>query len=81
MDIVLNGKDRVHMQTDLTGPEIDVERSAEDIISIDLYATNGIVEVRKKGTYYKVFQFLNSEYKKDFKYGWWDDAEVMLLLI
>ena len=77
MDIELNGKDRLRLQIDSNGPFVDVERSGEEIISIEMYSNIGIIEIRKKNKCFKIFQFTNNEWKYEYDYGFWKDAEII----
>ena len=76
MDLNLYAKQRVRVKTS-HGPFLDLEHVGYESLAIDMYSFQGYIEIRKKGTHLRIFQFPKKSYKKECDFGYWEDGEVV----
>jgi len=81
-EIKLQSKDRIRVYADYEKDNfIDVSGEVmESCIGVEFYPWRQYVEIRKKDSVCKMFLFKNLQDKKDYNYGYWEDAEVIFTI-
>lgn len=77
MEIHLDSEDRIRINADEQFNFIDIYHEFYGNMSIDLHPGLHYIEIRRKDYQEKMFFFPKKSYKKDFDFGWWEDAEVV----
>ncbi len=76
MELELHQDQKIRVKT-FAGPYIDIRHIGYQSLSVALHGQCGYIEVRKKDREINVFQFPKKAYKKEYDFGWWEDAEVV----
>ena len=78
MELKLNNKDSFRIYADHDRRNfVDVKQEEYDGMSIDLYPTMQIIEMRKKENVIRIFMHHSESHKSECGYGWWSDAEII----
>jgi len=78
MNLRLYDKDRIRIDADHDGDMfIDISQDHYEGISIDIYSHFCMGEIRCKRGILKMFIFKGPEYRADYDFGYWADAEIV----
>lgn len=80
MELKLNNNDRFRVYADHDRHNfIDIKQENYDGMSVDLYCSLQIIEMRKKENVIRIFLHHTKEQKEECDYGWWSDAEILFI--
>ena len=77
MKVQMYNEQRIDLTHSYFGESTSLRIKSEKGISVDFFTYEVYMEVRKKGNQIKTFYFPRKSVKKDFDFGWWEDAEVV----
>lgn len=78
MEIRPGSKQKLKITTGTTNNWIDIRCGEwEQALEVSFLCAQQYLEIRKKAGYICSFYFQNKRQKKDYDFGWWEDAEVI----
>jgi hypothetical protein len=82
MELKLYSKDKIRLITGSSNNNfIDcVSEHQEAALTVSFLPSQTYMEIRKKANQVKIFYFENKKHKKEFDFGYWEDAEVIFAL-
>ena len=82
MDLRLENSEEVRITGDSKCANfIDVGSTGNEMaITVDAYTWRHYIEIRKKEGNVRMFLFKKKGYKKDYNFGYWENAEVIFAL-
>lgn len=81
MNIKLNSNDWFRVYADYEENNfIDIAQEEYESMSVNAFTSFQYIEIRKKEGQLRIYFFKKKSYKKECKFGWWEDAEVVFAL-
>lgn len=78
MNIKLNYKDQFRISTNQEQNFLDIRGLDHEAgIAVDSYPRFHYIEIREKLSGIRTFYFQTKRHKREYNFGWWEDAEVV----